>query len=457
MRHTSRRSALAALALVLVAGAGAPDRVPKASAGDASDRSPAELVALARDLAAAVDQPTPKSRALAAGALATRAGVSVDDWQRVMVAFTPAGARPTAGAATETASLPVLDATETTSIAVVVPATLPKVGPAGLLLAFHGQGGHGGQMTAPWTATAEAAGLLVVAPTDAGKNEGYLFSPRERASAIAALRWARRRYDVDENRVFVTGWSRGGHMAWDVALHFPDQFAAVIPVVGAPRVANQQAQNNVRYLENLVDVSIRDLQGSKDDPRALKSLHLAFERFAAWKARDAKLIEFPDRAHDADLSAVDWNAFFGATSRDPRRNRVVRRAAAPGTARSAYAEILSFDATVAEQVSPVQPKDWNQMSDDAKRAFIEGEIDKKTARLEVVRAAPNRFEAKSTGVARWRLLLDADMADASKPVLVVWNGKTITRGVSPSKAVLLKDFVERFDRTFLPVIEVAVP
>src|SRR5947207_1046414 len=45
--------------------------------------------------------------------------------------------------------------------------------------------------------------MVVVAPTEAGPNEGYRFTERERRSALSALRWARRRLDVDENRVFV--------------------------------------------------------------------------------------------------------------------------------------------------------------------------------------------------------------------------------------------------------------
>ena len=433
-----------------------PGAASSARAGDAHVRARPDAAVLAQDLAAAVDLPTPKARALAADALAARAGVTVDDWRGVMAAFAPSGPPPKPGTATETASLPVLEATEATSIAVVVPKSLQKQGPAGLLLAFHGQGSNGEQIVTPWTPIAEASGLVIVAPSEAGKNEGYQFTPRERASGIAALRWARRRFDVDENRVFVTGWSRGGHMTWDVALHDPDRFAAVIPVVGGPRLANQQAENNVRYLENLVDVPIRDLQGSKDNAMLLRNLHLVFERLTAWKARDAKLIEFPNSEHDADLSAVDWVAFFCSSKRDPHPQRIVRRAAT-GPARTAYADILAFDATVAEQVSPIQPKEWGKMSDDAKRAFVEGEIDKKTARLEVVHAGPNRFEAKGTGVVRWRLLLDAELVDASKPLVVVWNGKSITRGVSPSKSVLLRDFVERFDRTLLPTIEVAVP
>jgi len=444
-RHLRRlRGALLAAAAVAIA--------PAAGAGDSADRG-----RLLRDLAAAVDLPTAAARAAAADALAARADVTLDAWIDAMGAFTPPGAPPAPGAGSESVELTVLDAKETTTIATAVPASRPAAGPGGLLLAFHGQGGAGVEMASAWTAATEASGLVVVAPTEAGPNDGYHFSSRERAAALAALRWARRRFDVDENRIFVTGWSRGGHLAWDLALRHPELFAAVIPVVGAPRVTNQRAENNLRYLENLLDTTVRDLQGSKDDPRALWNVRYAFERLAAWKARDARLIEFSDRGHDADLAAVDWTAFFAATRRDPHPARVIRRAATPGEGRAAWAEILATDATVAEAVAPPQPPGWATMGEDAQRRFIEAAVEKKTARLEVKRSAPNQFDASSAGVARWRLLLGREDADVTKPLTVRWNGRSVTRTLAPSKAVLLREFVERFDRTFLPVAEIGLP
>ena len=51
----------------------------------------------------------------------------------------------------------------------------------------------------------------------------------------------------------------------------------------------------------------------------------------------------------------------------------------------------------------------------------------------------------------FRLLLSEEMSDPNLPAKVTWNGRTVTRKAVPSKETLLLDFVERFDRTFLPV------
>ena len=43
------------------------------------------------------------------------------------------------------------------------------------------------------------------------------------------------------------------------------------------------------------------------------------------------------------------------------------------------------------------------------------------------------------------------------PVEVSWNGRTVRRRPRPSRLVLLTEFAERFDRTFLPIAEMRVP
>ena len=97
------------------------------------------------------------------------------------------------------------------------------------------------------------------------------------------------------------------------------------------------------------------------------------------------------------------------------------------------------------------------MDEEARRRYVAGEVEKRTARLEVACLAPGRFEATSKGVRRFRLRLPVEMLEAEKGVTVTWNGRTISKPAPRSAAVLLADFVERLDRRFLPVAEVTVP
>jgi poly(3-hydroxybutyrate) depolymerase len=448
MEAMTRRPAALLLLAAAFAGRAA---APRPAAADEPPRP-----TLAEDLAAAVDLPTPKARAARAASLATRPDLTVASLLEAMRAFgTFSKVEP--GVHVETVALQVGDKVEATEVHWYASPRYDPAKPTPLLVYLHGMGGNGGEAFHLWQAWADRLGMLLLAPSEAGPNDGYRFTDRERWAVLAALRWARRRLNVDENRIHLAGASRGGHMTWDLALRFPDIWAAIVPMIGAPRLTNAPGQNNLRYLENLVDAPIRDLQGSKDNAHAVGNLRMAFQKLAAWKARDARLIEFPERAHDFDFTAVDWGRFLPSAVRDPAPPRVVRRASKPGEGRSSFVEILKTGSTVTEAVTPHLPPEWATMGEAAQRAFVAEAAEKATARLAVRRTEVGRFEATAEGVSKARLLLAEGMFDPAKAVVLVWNGSESKRTVRPSKQVLLAEFVERFDRTFLPVAEVAAP
>jgi dienelactone hydrolase len=407
-------------------------------------------------LAEAVGLRTIAERREAALALARRDDVPLQDWLAAMhdfgafAAVAPATLRESVDAWTRAGI-------ERIEVDVVVPRGYDAATPAPLLLAAHGTGGRGSEVARLWESTAQALGMIVVAPTEAGANEGYRFSGAERDAALSVLRWARRRFNVDENRIFVSGVSRGGHLAWDLALRFPDVFAGCAPMIGGPRLNIDAGQNNVRYVENVARLAIVALQGERDDPLLLFNLRLAFERLAELGATGARLELFADLGHEFRFEAVDWSVWLSA-ARDPLPGRVVRLAANVSEARAFWIEILAFDKSVAEVFRPrVAEREWQRLDDAQRRRLLQDQTDARTARLEVEQLARGRFRAKSRGVARLRLLLTGDQFAERGPVQVTWNGRSRSVAVTPSKAVLLADFVERFDRTFLPVCEVVIP
>lgn len=407
---------------------------------------------LAARLAEAVDRPTPGERREAAAALAGE-DVSVEAWLEAMRAFGNfAPAEP--GTHVETVPLWVgAEELEETALVVHVPPGYDPKTPAPLLLALHGTGGSGRDMVRWWRDVADELGMLVLAPSEAGENEGYAYSDRERLSALSALRWARRRFDVDENRIHLTGISRGGHMAWDLALRFPDRFASLVPMIGAPRLFIAGGQNNLRYLERVARLPVRDLQGAQDDPLLLLNLHLAFERLARWEA-DAELIEFPELGHEFEFDAVDWAAFFAGAVRDPHPERVV--VLATGPARSLWVEVRGVSDEVEEEFVPRVSSAWSSYSQEKQQETLEKMVEARTARLEVERKAPGRFETRASGVESLSLLLLPEDLPDKGPVRVKFS-KSHRIEAHPDPRVLLEEFIERFDRTFLPVAEVRVP
>ncbi|HEX5051898.1 MAG TPA: hypothetical protein VFZ65_09015 [Planctomycetota bacterium] len=410
---------------------------------------------LQSELARAVDLPTAAARRKAADDLARTKPATLDAWLAACAAFGRFEAKEP-GPTRQTVELAVLGQVEPTELFLYVPQGYDPAKPAPLLLWGHGAGGTGAREYLQWQQVADRIGMLVLAATEFGKEPGWGYTPRERSSQLAALRWARRTANVDENAVFVGGWSRGGHMTWDLALRFPDLFAGAVVCVGAPRL-QIGTQNNMRYLENVAHLPIRDLQGSQDDPLALLNLHLAFERLKKLGNTDAVLREFPDRGHDADLSAVDWAGFFTAR-RDPSPKRVVRLAAESDEAQARWVHITAFDGKVAVDVAPqVNPATWERLDEVGKRAFVLDKLVEHTARLVVQDKGGGHFLADGRGVKGFELSLTAAQLGKDGAVDVRWLNRTVRKKVAPEVAVLLREFVERFDRTFLPVASLVVP
>ena len=411
------------------------------------------LLAPEPDVAAVVDLPTAKERRVAALELARREDVTLDGLLAAMRAFAPRGA-PQVGTANET--VPVLGVE--TEITIHIPESYRAAQPAGLILALHGAGGHGPQEAYRWRAVADELGYLVVAPTEAGENRGYGFTEKERAATLAALRWARRYLNVDENRIHLTGASRGGHLTWDLGLRHPDRWASLSPMIGGPRLDPSRGHNNLRFLENVAHLPIRDLQGEGDDKRLLFNLRLAFFKLEKLGARDAQLLTFPELGHSYRFEAVEWKAFLTGARRAPAPARVVRLCADAREGHAYWVEISKTKRPVKEAIVPqVKAAVWNAIDDGARRRFLAAEAERRTARLEVRMVEPGVFVAESTHVGSFRLLLSPEMFHPDRPVKVTWNGRARQRRLKPSKRVLLLDFAERFDRTFLPIAEFKVP
>lgn len=412
-------------------------------------QDPAKALA---ELRSVVELPAAKTRAAAVPGL-LRSGGSAAWWLEVLARPAAFAARE-AGPSEQKIDLGVVGEDGPTFVHLYTPPAYDPAKPAPLLLWCHGAGGSGAREHVRWQTLADQLGMFVLAATDSSLA-GYAYTQRERDVPLAALRWARQQVHIDDDAIFVGGVSRGGHQTWDLVLRHPDLWAGAIPCIGGPRLQNGPG-NNLRFLENVVHLPLRDLQGMQDDPLLIFNLKLAFGELAKLKAVDAQLIEFADRGHDFDLTAVDWAPFF-ARRRQPVPERVLRRAVVGGEMRAAWVEILTVDpACVVEPKIPVDPARWNKLDDAARRRFLHEKISEKTARLEVTMTAPGRFVAKGTGVRKFRLLLTAAMVGADGSVEVQWPGKPVRRKVTPDAGVLLRDFVERLDRSFLPVHEIVV-
>jgi predicted esterase len=117
----------------------------------------------------------------------------------------------------------------------VVPTGDASDGPRPLIIALHGYGDRATSYPPLWGPVAEEIGAILAVPNGAQRvGDGHGWGDVEQADAIVLLtiEYVRERFEVDWDRVVLTGFSQGGFMAMAVATRHPDLFTGVIPMAG---------------------------------------------------------------------------------------------------------------------------------------------------------------------------------------------------------------------------------
>lgn len=99
---------------------------------------------------------------------------------------------------------------------------------------------------------------------------------------------------IDAGRIYVTGLSMGGYGTWDLVLHYPDRFAAVVPICGGsfPFRARTLARTPIWAFHGALDVIV-PLERSAEMARAIQAV-----------GGDVKLTVYPETGHDS------WTATY---------------------------------------------------------------------------------------------------------------------------------------------------
>lgn len=107
------------------------------------------------------------------------------------------------------------------------------------IIALHRQGAGPASELDYWGGAVEGAGqsqrhgYIVIAPEYAATDQrAYDYGPNAHYAVIDALNDARRRFNIDSDRVFLSGHAMGGDAAFDIGFSHPDLFAGVIPFGG---------------------------------------------------------------------------------------------------------------------------------------------------------------------------------------------------------------------------------
>ncbi len=190
---------------------------------------------------------------------------------------------------------------------------------APLVVVLHGctQTAEAYAVNAGWTALADRFGFLVLAPQQSASNNPNRcfnwFLPGdvrrgegEAASIAAMVSYAVRAYDLDTDRVFVTGLSAGGAMAAAMLAVYPDIFAAGAVIAGIPYgvAANvQQALGVMNHPGGRSQAALGALVPSRADSAAVP-------RLSIWHGDADNVV----RRGNADDLAQQWTALHGLPS-----------------------------------------------------------------------------------------------------------------------------------------------
>ena len=107
------------------------------------------------------------------------------------------------------------------------------------------------------------------------------------------------KYEVDQDRVIVMGYSRGGFGAWELACSYPKTFAAVVPISARPMTA----------IERVKDMGVWIFHGELDTGVPLGgalNMHQELEVLDA----DVTLTIFPAVGHNAITPAMATNELW---------------------------------------------------------------------------------------------------------------------------------------------------
>jgi dienelactone hydrolase len=201
-----------------------------------------------------------------------------------------------------------------------------------LVLALHGYNPANPPLHRWWSVDqrhseiADRKGVIYIEPHGRG-NAQYLGLGQQ--DVLRCLEHAKARLSVDEDRVYLTGESMGGHGTWAIASRNPQLFAAAAPVYGGwdfrvtsiagPAQPQNQPRNPREFYiqersssfssaENLLNVPLLVIHGDKDAAVSVENSRHAAQMLQRW-GYDIRYWEMPGWAHEDLLqrsSVVDW-------------------------------------------------------------------------------------------------------------------------------------------------------
>ncbi|HEY6551841.1 MAG TPA: prolyl oligopeptidase family serine peptidase [Vicinamibacteria bacterium] len=263
--------------------------------------------------------------------------------------------------------------------------------------------------------------FIVAAPYGRGEVAGY--SGIAEGDVLRVMDDVARAYNVDPDRVHLTGLSMGGGGTWQIGLRYPDRFASISPVCAVANLTMFPWAAGMRPLdkelaeltsamavaENASNQQVLIFHGDEDGAVPVEQSRKMVEIYKSlgWLDKNVRYFELPGVHHFAwDFSYRDASLFDRI--RDLRRQRFPEHVVyKTHTVRYNKAYWLRID----------------RMDRGMKLARIEG------------RRNASAFDVTTDNLSAFSILLDPEIAPLGKPVEVIVNGKPAYKGPATGKAL----------------------
>jgi predicted esterase len=261
-------------------------------------------------------------------------------------------------------------------------------------------------------------------------REAYWWQSEQADNLPAILRLLKQSYNVDENRVTMTGVSDGGTGAYFFAFKQPTQWAAFLPYIGHPGVLRNPNSGGYRlFFENLKNKPMYIVNGELDRLYPAEAVKPFIDILEQIKVNYTWVV-IEGGGHNTQWLPEETpkiEAFKADNPRDPLPDHLQ---------------------WVTDRVDRYNRNHWLVINQRSKQGA--------PAVMEVIRQG-NQFDAMADGAGEFTLLLSPDEVDFSKPVKVVVNGETLfDHSVEMNPSTLFKWARGDLDRSMLFLAELTI-
>ncbi|OOP56260.1 MAG: hypothetical protein AYP45_10125 [Candidatus Brocadia carolinensis] len=276
-----------------------------------------------------------------------------------------------------------------------------------VVLALHGVGGSGyGQIMTWLKSSAHNDEFIFITPT---YGSGLWWNEEAERLVLSVFDKVKQDYHIDTNRVYLTGFSSGGHGVWYFALRYPSLFAAINPIAAECLLPY--------FLVNLEHVPVYIIHGTRDSVIPVEAARDASSRLeklnytVVYKELSEQKHQFPV---NEIAKVLDW---FRMHKRTLYPKRIKFSTESTGYSFSYWIEITGFSELIG-QVSGV--------SRDIAGRLVRPQGFSETATVVAeIKEEDNEVCLTTHEVNSVRLFLDEDLIDMERPLRVSINGKEV--------------------------------